>query len=160
RKEEAKEHWDTVRSEVKLQLARQHLDARRLDEAEKILQQTAPIAANNPEQYILVTRLRLEQGRLVEARDAIHAAMALPQKTAEMYYFSAIVAQRYGDLEEAAEHYAQAVHLAPNVADFVLAQAEVLMSLDRPIDAMELILSRAADFDSNAAVHMLAARIC
>ena len=160
RKEEAKEHWDSVRGGVKLQLARQNLQAGRLDEAEKILVQSVSLSPNDPQAFLLLGKLRLEQGQLAEARQAITAAATLSPGNPEISYLAGVIAQRYGDLEMAAEHYTAAAERAPNVVDYVLAQAETLVALDRTIDALELVELRIKDFDTSAPMQMLAARVC
>jgi len=159
RKEDAQQHWDSMRGDVKLQLARQHLQAGRLDDAEKVLEQTAGITPKNAQVFVLLTRLRLEQGRLADAKQAIQAAQALSAGDPEIPYLAGIVAQRYGNLGEAGSYYAAAARLSPNIASYVLAQAETLVALEQPIDAMELVEGRLKDFDTNGPMHMFAARI-
>lgn len=160
RKEEAKEHWDVVRGGVKLQLARQNLEAGRLADAEKILVQAVALSPKDPQAFLLLAKLRLEQGQLADARQAINKATSLAPASPEIAYLSGVIAQRYGDLEMAAEFYTAAAGRSPNVVDYVLAQAETLVALDRPIDALALVESRISDFDTSAAMQMLAARIC
>ncbi|HVP11662.1 MAG TPA: tetratricopeptide repeat protein [Phycisphaerae bacterium] len=159
RKADAKRHWNDVRGDIQLQLAENHFEAGRLDEAEKVLEQALALAPDNARVYVLATRLHLEKGDLAKARIAISRAAALPGDGAEVEYLAGIVAQRYGDLEMALEHYAAAAIQEPQVAVYVLAQAETLVSLDKPIEAMELIESRLEDFDGNAAMRMLAAHL-
>lgn len=171
RKEKAQQQWDSVRADVKLQLAKQHLAVGRLDEAEKTLDQAVATAPSDPQAFLLLTRLRLEQGRLAEAREAVSAALALSAKVVaadppvrdadpEVFYFAGVVAQRYNDLERAAELYASAARRAPNVVAYVLAYAETLAALDRPMDALELLERRMNDFDTSAPMRLLGARVC
>ena len=158
-KNEAKERWDTVRGGVKIQLARQHLKSGRLEEAQRALDEALTISPNDPQAYVLATQLKLEQGQLGEARQAITLATLLKSDDHEIQFLAGLVAQRYGDLAGAYENYAQAAFLAPQSSDYLIAQVEVLVSLDRPIDALELIEPRLRDFDRNIALRQLTARI-
>lgn len=158
-KAQAKARWEAVRGSVKLQLAEEHLKSGRLDEAERALEEARALCPNDAKAYVVATRLRLEQGRLAEAREAITVAAALSDNDPEIPYFAGLVAQRYGDLESACESYSAASRIAPHVAAYVLSQAETLVNLDRPVEAMELLQSRMNDFDRDVAMRMLAARI-
>jgi tetratricopeptide (TPR) repeat protein len=155
---QAQERWDDVRSDVKLRLAREHLEGGRIDEAEDMIEQAVVLAPDNPQAYLLATRLRIEQGQLAEARQAITMAASISQDDPEIEYFAGIVAQRYGDLEGALKHYAAAAARAPNTAPYLLAKAETLVALGRPADALEFISPRIYDFDDNVPLRMLAAR--
>lgn len=160
RRGEAHERWDNVRGEVKLRLAKQHLDAGRLEDAEKVLDQAAGVTPKEPQVFVLLARLRLEQGRLAEARQAILSARSLNADDAEIHYLAGMIAQRYGEVEPAVEAYQSALQRMPNNANYLLAVGESLVAVGRDIDALELIERRAGDFDSNAPIQMLAARIC
>lgn len=160
RRDQAHERWDNVRGEVKLRLAKQHLDSGRLEDAEKVLEQAAGITPKEPQVFVLLARLRLEQGRLAEARQAIVSARALNADDAEIHYLAGMIAQRYGEVELAVDAYQSALQRMPNNANYLLALGESLVAVGRDIDALELIESRAGDFDSNAPLQMLAARIC
>lgn len=156
---EAQQHWGEVRGGIQLQLAENQFRAARLDEAEKTLEQALLLAPNNAKAHLLAARLHLERGDLAKARDAVGRALALRGGEVEAEYVAGIVEQRYGDLAAALEHYASAGVQEPSVAAYVMAQAEMLTALDRPIDALELIESRIGDFDGNAPMRMLAAHL-
>src|SRR5262245_44003633 len=85
-KAQAQQKWDSVRADVKLQLVRQHLEAGRLGEAEKALDQVISLSPHDARPYVLATRLRLEQGKLAEAKEAIDIAMVMQGADAETYY--------------------------------------------------------------------------
>jgi tetratricopeptide (TPR) repeat protein len=159
-KAQAKARWEGVRGSVKLQLAEEHLEAGRFAEAERTLEEARALCPNDAKAYVLATRLRLEQGRLAEAREAIIVAAAIADNDPEIPYFAGLVAQRYGELETAREYYTAASKAAPHKAEYVLSQAETLVKLDRPVEALELLQSRLNDFDSDVGMRILAARIC
>jgi tetratricopeptide (TPR) repeat protein len=155
----AQQHWDEVRGGIQLQLAENQFRSGRLDDAEKTLEQALALAPDNPKTHLLVARLHLERGDLAKARNAVEQALALSVREAEAEYVAGIIAQRYGDLPAALDHYTAATALSPQTAHYVIAEAETLAALDRPIDAMELIESRIGDFDGNAPLRMLAAHL-
>lgn len=158
RRADAQGRWDGVRGGVKLQLVEQHIAAGRMQEAQKVLEQALAMMPGNPDVYILAARLRLEQGQLALAREAATTAAAMTVENPEVAYLQGMIAQRYGDLPEALRHYTTAAFLAPNNSAYLLAQAEILLALDQPADALSVIEPRIDDFDGDAAVRMLAAR--
>ena len=156
---DAKRHWNEMRGDIQLQLAENHFDAGRFDESEKALEQAITLSPDHARVFVLATKLHLEKGDLAKARAAISRAEALPGDSAEVQYLAGIVAERYGDRDMALEHYSSAAMQDPQMAAYVLAQAETLVALDKPIEAMELIEVRLQDFDGNAPMRMLAAHL-
>lgn len=159
RQAQAKQHWDAVRGGIQLQLAENHFKAGRLADAEKALEQAINLDPGSSKAHLMAAKLHLERGDLAKAQAAVEQAMALSDAGAETRYVAGIIAERYGDWETAAEHYAAAAAQAPQVAEYVLAQAELLLVLDKTIEALELIESRLDDFDGNAAMRILAAHL-
>jgi tetratricopeptide (TPR) repeat protein len=159
RQADAKRHWNEMRGDIQLQLAENHFDAGRFDESEKVLEQAISLSPDNARVFVLATKLHLEKGDLSKARAAVRRAESLPGDSAEVQYLAGIVAERYGDRDMALEHYSSAAMQDPQMAAYVLAQAETLVSLDKPIEAMELIEARLQDFDGNAPMRMLAAHL-
>lgn len=157
-KAEAKQNWNAVRGDVKLQIVRQQLDAGRLDEAQKILETVLSTSPQDARAYVLATRLRLEQGRMADARSAIVMAQQLAPTDGEVQYYGGVVAQRYGDLNAALAAYEAAATASSNNAAYLLAWAETLSAIGRPGDALALIESRLNDFDDNVPLRVLAAR--
>lgn len=157
---DAQKRWHDVRSGMKVQLAEEHLNCGRMEEAEEALEHAIALSPRNVHGYLLATRLRLIQGRLAEAREMVRLAAAIPSDDPDIDYYSGVIAERYGERETALEHYTAAAMKAPNDEKALVAQTRTLASLGRTVDAMELILSREADFEDSEAVHLLAARVC
>lgn len=158
-RKEAVEQWDNVRSRVRVRLAQQHLEAGNLEEAEKEVERAIATAPNNAEAFLLAARLRLERGQLARAREAISIALTKSHGDPEIEYVAGLIAQRYGNLDAALEHYSAAARSAPHVATHLLAEAEMLVALGRPVDALALISPRIRDFEACIPMRMLAARI-
>lgn len=155
----AKGRWDTVRGSVKLQLAQEHFKAGRLEDAEKSLGEAMALSPHDAQAHVLLTQIRLERGQLGEAREAIALAAMLKPDDAQVQFLAGMVAQRYGDMTTAFEHYSVAANIAPHEVSYLLAQAEVLVIIEKPVDALELIEPRLVDFDQNVSLRLLAARI-
>jgi tetratricopeptide (TPR) repeat protein len=157
-KADAKKRWDTMRGGARVQLAQRHLESGRLEDAEKELNLALEVSPDNALAHTLAARLWLEQGQLARARESVAMAMTFSNDP-EICYLAGIIAERYDDLNQALKYYEKASSAAPLVAEYVLARAELLITLGRPLQALELIESRLSDFERNAPLRSLAARI-
>jgi len=159
RKADAQKQWDAMRCGVKLQLAESLLRTGQLDEAEKAVAQAIEAAPDSSKTYLLASKVQLEKGELAKAREAIRRSLSLEPRDAGAHYVCGIIAQRYGDWAMAFEHYAMAAQIDPRAAEYMLAEVETLIALDRPVEAKERLNARLEDFDGSAAAHLLAARL-
>ncbi|HWL94670.1 MAG TPA: tetratricopeptide repeat protein [Phycisphaerae bacterium] len=155
----AKARWDGVRGDVTLQLAQQHYRAGRLQEAESALSRVLAMTPNNAEVYKFGAHLYIELGQLAKAQEAVAAAARLPGYDAETEYLAGMVAERYGDLERAVNHFKTAQQMQPNVPEYILAAAETYVGLDQADKAFELLNARAKDFDGCGPMSVLAAQV-
>jgi len=160
RKARANERWQNVRSGVKRELARKHLEAGRIEDAAIALQQALDLAGPDAPTQNLAARIHIERGELAQAQDAVQRAIRNGNADAESFYLAGIVAQRYGHLPQAAEHYAEAARRDRFRPEYVVAHAEALVALDRIVDAHEWINDRIIDFESSAPLRAVAARVC
>ncbi len=157
-KEAAQNRWDGVRGRIKLQLAQGQYDAGRIQDAEIHLKEALGLDPTSPQAHILLAKICIEKGELVAARTALDTARAHGD-AAEIDYLSGVLAQRYGDREAALSHYRAAAQREPQCAPCVVAEAESLVALGRLSEALELIRSRATDFERNATLRSLAGDI-
>ena len=156
----AHDRWNSIQAGMKLQLAQQHYQAGRLDEAGQVLRRVFAMAPDNTEALKLATRVHLKRGQLALAQKSIALAASYSDSDAEIEYLAGIVNQRRGEKEAALEHFLAAQSLAPNSPEYVLAAAEMHVALDHPQQALALIKTRQKDFDGCAPLRLLAARIC
>ena len=99
--------------------------------------------------------MELERGKLERAYHLFDRAIQLtPEavKFPEPHYYQAVVLQRWQQYDRAHEAYAKAYELAPDDPAYLLAVAEMLVQLDRPADATEMLEAKVAYFDQNAGV--------
>ena len=157
-KEDAKRRWNDLRGNARLQLAQRHLEAGRLDDAENELNAAMATSQDGPAVFILAARIHLERGQLAEAREAIAAARSRIDDP-EIDYLEGVLEQRYGNIDAALLAYTHASDKAPLAPDYIMARAEMLVTLGRPRVALELMTSRMRDFDRNVPMRSLAARI-
>lgn len=155
---QARERWDRMRSSARLQVAQRHLQAGRHDDARRELEWVLATTPDYAEASVVAAKLWLELGELARARQALQTAAALSDD-AEIDYLAGIVAQRYDDPAAALAHYRRAAVNAPLVPEYLLAHAEMLFAHQRLHEASQLLESRMHDFDGNAPMCALAARI-
>jgi len=158
-KKEAKKRWDHVRGRVKLRFAQDEFAAGRVDQAASALKESLALDPTAPDAYVLMAKINLENGEIMAARDVLHKAAELGGTSPEIDYLLGVVAQRYGDLPGALSHYRNASELSPRTAEYVVAQAEVLVAMGYLDDAQRLLRSRWTDFERNATVRSLAGDI-
>lgn len=154
----AQERWDEMRGGARLQVAKRHLQARRYKDAERELELVIASTPDQADAYLLSARLWLELGELAKAHQAVESARAC-SSDAEIDFVAGIVAQRYDDSAAALAHYGRATAKAALVSDYLLAYAEMLIAEDLHLEALELLDTRMRDFDRNAPMRTLAARV-
>lgn len=157
--EEAHARWNKVRARVKLQLAQAQYEAQHLNESLRELEEALSLDRNNADACILLARIRLEQNRIPDARQALEHAVRIQPDHPEAAYVAGIVAQRCEDWSTALDCYTRAAALRHSEPDYVAAVAEALVAMDRAPEALALIESRLVEFDDDARLRYLAAQI-
>lgn len=153
-KQAARQRWDKVRGRIKLQLAQEQFTAGHIDEAHARLREALGLDPTEPQAHILLAKICIEKGELVAARTALETAQASGE-TAEIDYLAGVVAQRYGNFDEALRSYSLAAGLAPQNPSYLVAQAEMLVATGHPEEALNLILERRIDFERHAPMRAL-----
>ena len=150
--------WNHVRGRVKLQLAEQLLAAGEIQQASDTATESITLDATQPGAYAVQVRACLGMGRLASAMRVLDAARAVDLETAELYYLSGVVAEQQGDYETALAQFVEASRLEPGNASHLNAQAECLVELDRPDEALAVLRDHAR-VDDEASVAALRAHI-
>lgn len=157
---EAKQRWDSVRGQVKLQLARGQFRAGHVDEADVQVQEALALDPTNRDGWVLLGRIRVEQGKCAEALRALEAAAADPHPpAADVEYLRGVIAQKQGRTPEALGHYQRAWRLDPKDPANLAAVAETLVALGRAPEALELVRQGLAGFDQDVSLIWLAGEI-
>jgi len=157
RRADAERSWRGVRAKVKLQLAQELLDGGNPKEARAALQQVAGAPGDDPAVLMMLAKIELADGHLAAARQAITSVLAMPEPSAEAYYVAGLVDERYENYADAAKAYESAALNAPQEPDYVLARAEALLKLNRPVEAIKLVEERVADFPESVELRLFVA---
>ncbi len=160
RRAQAEQRWKQVRAQVRQKLAQDHFDAGRTKEARDELRQALDLQPDRSSAFVLLAKIELQEGRLAAAREAVQAAAALPDAGAEATYVAGVIAERYHERDAARAYYARAVELNRSVPEYLLALAEVLVSLGRPAEALSLVERRLPDFDQEVGLWLFTAETC
>jgi superkiller protein 3 len=152
-KEQAAKQWKSARAGVLAGLARDQYHNGNLDKSRQTLDEALRLDPKNPALHVLSAKLAIEQGQLELADKELKSARELDAKNAEIDYLSGIIYQRWQRLQEAQDFYADAVQKNPNELAYPLAQAEMLVALDKSDDALALLQSKTAKFEHSAPLY-------
>ncbi len=156
---EAQQRWNHVRSRVKHQLAEQQYNGALFDEAVRTITESITLDRNQVDAYVLLAQANLELGKIASAWRSLEAAERLGLTSPDRIYLQGVILEQRDQLEAAVAKYAQAWALDPNNVDYLVAQAESLVALDRPVEAMELLDEHADRLDDDGTIPALTAHI-
>lgn len=156
---EAQQRWNHMRARVKQGLATQQFEGGLFDETVHTLIESMALDANQADAYALLARANLELGKLASAQRALATAEGLGISSAELIYLQGVILEQRGQLEAAAARYAEARRLSPDSVDFLIAEAESLVTLGSPAAALGLLDEHADRLDDDGTIPALAAHI-
>jgi len=159
RRVEAGQRWNHVRARVKYQLALEQFEREDVTGAVETVNEAIAADPESADQFLLLTRCYLEQGKYVSARNAAEQALRCAPDAAEIAYTLGVISERTEDLEVALSHYRRARLRAPGVADYVVAEAECLTAMGRHEEAVALVSANIGRFDSDGTLELLLAQI-
>lgn len=150
----ANQRWQSMHSSVIIQAAQQYFDTGDLDQAETTLLDAVDVDPNNAHLHLLAGRIALERGRLERSHGRLQRAIELDPKLAEAHYFQGIVLQRWQRFDAALDRYRRAYELRADSVAYLLAVGEILVSLDKSEEAVDLLSDKLIYFDQNAAIRV------
>lgn len=159
KKAEARAQWNTARARVLLGLADDQFEQGNLSESRKTCSEALRLTDRLPDLYVLKAKLDIEEGDLMQARDALDAALTLQPGNPLPHYLKGIIAERWREPAEALVHYQTAADAEPGELAYLLATAEMLVELDRTDEAGEMLEARLIYFESNAPIRDMLAQI-
>ncbi len=151
-KQQAIQQWNNARAGVLGGLARSQYQNGNLVNARQSLSEALKLAPADASLRVLSGKLYIEQGQLEAAERELLEARKIEPKNAEAAYLSGVVYQRWQKPELACGFYRQASENAPAELAYVLAQAEMLVTLDRRPEALALLQEKAACFEHSGAI--------
>ncbi|MFQ5463537.1 MAG: tetratricopeptide repeat protein [Phycisphaerae bacterium] len=155
---QAQQRWGTVRAEIKLQLAQQAFDHFRFAEAAEAASEAIALDATLLDGHVLLAQSRIAESKTSEARRIIATARRAGLAGPELDYTEGMLLEWQGRPEEALALYARARSQHATRADYLIAQVECLVALDRAEVAMRLLNETRRAFDDNPEVMLLAGR--
>ncbi len=151
--------WNQMRGRVKQGLAEQQFEARLFEDAIVTITEAISLDPHQPDAYALLTRANLELGKPASAQTALDAARHAGIDSADLIYLHGVILEQRGYIQTAHARYTQARKLEPKNVDFLVAEVECLVALDRAPEAFELLEENADRLDDDGTVMALAAHV-
>lgn len=151
-KEAARKNWNNARAAVLYKLAKEQYATGNLPDCRKSLDEALAHAADNVAVHVLSAKVWIELGKLEQAEHELQAARTLDAKLAEADYLSGIICQRWEKPEAALKYYVSACEKSPAELAYLLARAEMLVTMDRRTEALEILKDRMTYFESSPAI--------
>lgn len=158
-KQEAAQRWNQVRGGITYQLARQHHDAGRFQDAVLAAIQALSLDPRQPDAYVVLAEANLELGKPVSALGAIEKAQMLGIESAELTYLQGVVMEQRGEVEAALEYYRSARRLDARNVDYLVAETECLVLLGQPDEALKLLDEHMYQFDQGGTIAALSGHV-
>jgi Flp pilus assembly protein TadD len=148
----ANKQWNNARASVLASLATDQYKNGNLEKCQETMDQALRLEPANVELHLLGARLSIEQGKLEIAQSHLIQAAKLAPKNAEVDYLTGIVQQRWQQPEIAFDAYAAAVAKKPDELSYLLAEAEMLVALNKSEDALNLLQAKASFFEHSGVI--------
>jgi Tfp pilus assembly protein PilF len=151
-KEEANEQWNAARASVMYGLARGQYETGNFERARKTVEEGLALDPRSVPLHVLSARLAIEMGQLELAEKELRLVREIDPRNAEADYMSGVIYQRWQQPERAHDFYASAGQKAPAELAYVMAQAEMLVHMDRTAEALVLLQARVVYFEHSPAI--------
>jgi tetratricopeptide (TPR) repeat protein len=158
-KEHAEANWKGARASVMISLAQDQYKAGNFDKARQTVDEATKLVPNSVPLRVLSAKLAIEQGQLERADKELEVARQFGPNEAEPFYLSGVVCQRWQKEQAAFDYYRQAVEKAPTELAYLMAQSEMLVSMNRSDEALALLQSRVVFFEHSGGVRDAVARL-
>jgi tetratricopeptide (TPR) repeat protein len=144
--------WNEARAKIYYGLAKQQYESEEFDHSRQSLDQALTLEPKDVQSLLLSAKLWIENGQLETAQRQLDKVRAVDPKNAEADYLSGIVYQRWQLPADALKFYSSANDKAPAELAYVMARAEMLVTLDHQAVALALLQSKAQYFEHSAAL--------
>lgn len=151
-KQQANLRWNAARAGVLLTLAKDQYTTGNFEKCRKTLDDALKLDPENPQLHLLSAKLSLEQGKLESAERELMLVREKLPNDAESRYLSGVIYQRWQKIETAYEFYRAAGEKAPAELAYLMAEAEMLVALDRPAEALALLQAKVVYFENSPAI--------
>jgi Flp pilus assembly protein TadD len=144
---EAMQRWNDTRTSALYTLASDQFKEGSLEKSQETLGQALHIEPNNVALHLLAAKLAVEQDQLEAADAQISEVHRLDPSNAEADYLKGVLLERWHDPTHAQAAYADAVNKNPKELAYLLADAEMLVLLDKSPAALTLLQSKLSVFE-------------
>jgi tetratricopeptide (TPR) repeat protein len=151
--------FNRQRLDIMYQVAEQQYKVGDLDKCREQLRTALTVTTPYAPTHILAARVELEGGSLEVAEAQLKEALAIDSTKAEPFYLLGVVQQRWQKYDQACEYYQQACEINASEALYVLAVAEMQMTLGHLDGARQLLEDKMRYFEQSAAMRIALARI-
>ena len=156
---QAHQRWSGARAAIVCSLAEEHLKAGDLEKARDAALRSIQLDQNNLQARILLAKVLVEQGQYAVAIAELRIAEILAQDNAEVTYLLGVAQEKRGEYVEALKHYSRARALDPSQDAYVAASAEVLTTMGKPAQGLELLEARLDRGDVSPLLQALAGEL-
>ena len=150
--EAAQKQWSQARAGVLGTLASDQYRNGNFDKCQATLDEALRLTPQDANLHILAARLAIEQGSLESAEKHLEEAKKFAPTNPEADYLTGVVLQRWQQPQQAYEAYDAAVKKNPEELSYLMAKAEMLVALNRPTEALELLQAKVVYFEHSAAI--------
>lgn len=154
-----KNDWNVVRARVKLQLAEKQMAGAAYADAVRTFNEAIALDPAGAAAYAGLAEAHLELGNLASAQEALDAARRRACSSPALFYMQGLVDEQQDRNESALENYAAARVRHPKNVDYVVAEAETLVELNRAGEALELLRASRDGVDDVSTVELVMARV-
>jgi tetratricopeptide (TPR) repeat protein len=151
-KDQMKRQWASARANVMANLATEQYDNGNFDQARKTCNEALAMDPENVPLRVLSAKIAIEQGNLELADKELVTARRIDAKSAEADYLSGVVCQRWQRAQEALDFYRSASEKQPSELAYLMAQAEMLVALNRSDEAISLLQAKVVFFEHSATI--------
>ena len=152
-KEQAVKQWNGTRAAVMASMARSQYDAGNFTQCEQTVRDAMKLNSENADLHLLSAKLAIQQGHLEVAESELALVTKYAPNNAEADYLTGVVCERAGKHQDALDAYTRAAEKVPTEVAYVLARAEILVDLDRPLEALQFVQEKSLAFDQSAPLH-------
>ncbi len=155
----AEQTWTNARSGVTLSLAQDQYKGGNFDKARQSVEEALRLTPDSAPLRVLSAKLAIEQGQLERADKDLEIARKAAPNDAEAYYLSGVVCQRWQKGQAAYDYYKIATDKAPTELQYLMAQSEMLVGMDRSDEALALLQARVVYFEHSGGIRDAVARL-
>ena len=158
-KEKAEAQWNGARASVMVSLAQDQYKAGNFEKSRQTVDDALKLVPESATVRVLSAKLAIEQGQLELADRELAVARRVAPNDAEALYLSGVVCQRWKKLQEAHDYYRTATEKAPTELAYLMAQSEMLVTMDRSDEALAILQEKVVYFEHSAGIRDAVARL-